>query len=174
MSQPLTISSIIDAAEVQHYLAEQQQRQKFVPTADIFELRLHRIAKRKDYTIGRLYADGKYFCDTLEPTWRDVGRGRPGRKVKGKTAIPDGHYPVVITLSPKFGKWLPLLLNVPFFEGIRIHAGNLPTDTEGCILVGEYNEESRQLECSTLYVRLVKQLIVEAKERGEGVWITVK
>ena len=59
-------------------------------------------------------------------------------------------------------------------ERIRIHAGNLPADTEGCILVGEYNEETRQLECSTLYVRLLKQRIVEAKERGEGVWITVK
>lgn len=81
---------------------------------------------------------------------------------------------MVITLSPKFGKWLPLLLNVPQFEGIRIHAGNTPMDTEGCILVGEYNEESGRLECSTLYVRLLKQLIVEAKERDEGVWITVE
>lgn len=135
------------------------------------ELTLTRTAKRKGCTLGVLVVDGKEMCDTMEPTWRDL---KKERKVKGCTAIPEGRYPVVITLSPKFGKWLPLLLNVPFFEGIRIHAGNLPADTEGCILVGEYNEETRQLECSTLYVRLLKQRIVEAKERGEGVWITVK
>ena len=132
---------------------------------------LTRTAKRKTYTIGRLEIDGAYLCDTLEPEWRDLKRKH---KVRGRTAIPEGRYPVVITWSPKFGQWLPLLLNVPFFEGIRIHAGNLPTDTEGCILVGEYNEESRQLECSTLYVRLLKQLIVEAKDKGEGVWITIR
>ena len=122
------------------------------------ELTLTRTTKKKGCTLGVLAVNGKEMCDTMEPTWRDL---KKERKVKGCTAIPEGRYPVVITLSPKFGKWLPLLLNVPFFEGIRIHAGNTPTDTEGCILVGEYNEESRQLECSTLYVRLVKQLIVQ-------------
>ena len=135
------------------------------------ELTLTRTTKRKGCTLGVLVVDGKEMCDTMAPTCRDL---KTDRKVTRCTAIPEGRYPVVITLSPKFGKWLPLLLNVPFFEGIRIHAGNLPADTEGCILVGEDNEETRQLECSTLYVRLLKQLIVEAKERGEGVWITVK
>ena len=135
------------------------------------ELTLTRTDKKTGCTLGVLAVDGKEVCDTMEPTWRDL---RKEPKVKGCTAIPEGRYPVVITLSPKFGKWLPLLLNVPFFEGIRIHAGNTPMDTEGCILVGEYNEESGQLECSTLYVRLLKQLIVEAKERDEGVWITVE
>ena len=172
MSQPLTISSIIDAAEVQHYLAEQQQRQKFVPTADIFELRLHRIAKRKDYTIGRLYADGKYFCDTLEPTWRDVGRGRPGRKVKGTTAIPDGHYPVVITLSPRFHQWLPLLVGVPQFEGIRIHAGNRPQDTEGCILVG-LNSRVGMVTQSRHYLQLLLTVLIEARRKDKALWMTV-
>lgn len=135
------------------------------------ELTLTRTDKKTGCTLGVLAVDGKEVCDTMEPTWRDLQK-EP--KVKGCTAIPEGRYPVVITLSPKFGKWLPLLLNVPQFEGIRIHAGNTPMDTEGCILVGEYNEETGQLECSTLYVRLLKQLIVEAKERDEGVWITVK
>ena len=94
------------------------------------------------------------------------------RKVKGRTAIPEGRYPVVITLSPKFGKWLPLLLNVPFFEGIRIHAGNTEADTAGCILPGENRKEGHVLN-STRYVNLLKRRIVEAKERGEGVWITI-
>ena len=101
------------------------------------EMTLTRTAKRKAYTIGRLEIDGVYFCDTLEPAWRDLGPGRPGHKIAGRTAIPEGRYPVVITWSPKFGQWLPLLLHVPLFEGIRIHAGNTAADTAGCILVGE-------------------------------------
>ena len=71
------------------------------------ELTLTRIAKRKTYTIGHLAIDDKPFCDTLEPTWRDIGWGRKGRKVAGRTAIPEGRYPVVVTFSPKFQKWHP-------------------------------------------------------------------
>ena len=100
------------------------------------ELILTRVCKNKDYTEGRIEIDGTPFCDTLEPTWRDVGWGHRGRKVEGRTAIPEGRYPVVITRSPRFGEWLPLLLHVPLFEGIRIHAGNSVHDTAGCILVG--------------------------------------
>ena len=136
------------------------------------ELTLTRIAKRKSYTIGRLAIDGTYFCDTLEPTWRDIGPGGKGRKILGRTAIPEGRYPVVITRSPKFGKWLPLLLHVPQFTGVRIHAGNTPADTAGCILPGLNRKPGHVLD-STRYVNLLKQRIVEAKERGEGVWITV-
>ena len=94
------------------------------------ELILTRIAKRKTYTIGRLairkevndeYLAGtadEYFCDTLEPTWRDYAHG--GRKIKGRSAIPEGRYAVVISWSPKMKAWLPILLGVPNFEGIRI------------------------------------------------------
>ena len=136
------------------------------------ELTLTRIAKRKSYTIGRLAIDGTYLCDTLEPTWRDIGPGGKGRKILGRTAIPEGRYPVVITWSPKFGKWLPLLLHVPQFTGVRIHAGNTPADTAGCILPGLNRKPGYVLD-STRYVNLLKRRIVEAKERGEGVWITV-
>ena len=134
---------------------------------------LTRTAKRKSYTIGRLEIDGTYFCDTLEPTWRDIAPGGKGRKVLGRTAIPEGRYPVVITRSPKFGQWLPLLLHVPQVTGIRIHAGNTPADTAGCILPGLNRKKGHVLD-STRYVALLKRRIVEAKDRGEGVWITVK
>ena len=147
------------------------------------ELILTRIAKRKAYTIGRLsirqqvddeYLAGyenKYFCDTLEPTWRDYEHG--AYKVKGRSAIPEGRYAVVISWSPKFKQWLPILLGVPKFEGIRIHAGNTAKDTEGCILVGQNREVGKVLD-SRKWLYELKQKIVEAKDRGEAVWITVK
>ena len=148
------------------------------------ELVLTRIAKRKTYTIGRLaireqiddeYRAGEaaetYFCDTLEPTWRDYKNG--ARKIKGRSAIPEGRYAVVISWSPKMQKWLPILLGVPMFEGIRIHAGNTEKDTEGCILVGENLKVGMVLNSNTWLKRL-KDKIVEAKDRGEAVWITVR
>jgi hypothetical protein len=146
------------------------------------ELVLTRIAKRPNYTIGRLevreqvddeFLTGTkttYICDTLEPTWRDYKHG--AYKMKGRSAIPEGRYPVVITYLPKFKQWLPILVGVPMFEGIRIHAGNTPKDTAGCILVGENKEKGKVLN-SRFWVNRVKELIVEAKAKGEAVWITI-
>lgn len=150
------------------------------------EFILKRIAKRKVYTIGRLsiretvadeYSTGTkdtYLCDTLEPTWRDYAHG--GRKKKGRSAIPEGRYAVVITYSPKFGAWLPLLIGDTAFnnnwQGVRIHAGNTVKDTQGCILVGENREVGCVLD-SRRWLKEVKRLIVEAKDRGEPVWLTV-
>ena len=161
------------------------------------ELILERIAKRKTYTIGRLSltpdpspiegGDSKaspkggglegasYFCDTLEPTWRDYKNG--AYKVKGRSAIPEGRYAVVISWSPKFKQWLPILLGGPEFnkkwQGIRIHAGNTAKDTQGCILVGR-NQLVGQLLESRKWLYELKQKIVEAKGRGEAVWLTIK
>ncbi len=112
-----------------------------------------------------------YICDTLEPTWRDYAHG--GRKIKGCSAIPEGRYAVVISYSPKFQQWLPILLGVPNFSGIRIHAGNTAKDTEGCILVGKNREVGKVLD-SRKWLNGIKHKIVEAKERGEAVWITVE
>ena len=142
-----------------------------------------RIAKRKTYTIGRLaivnrtddeYLAGQkeeYFCDTLEPTWRDYANG--AHKIKGCSAIPEGRYAVVISFSPKIKQWLPILLGVPRFSGIRIHAGNTSADTEGCILVGK-NKIEGQVVDSHIWLYRLKKKITEAKDRGEAVWITVK
>lgn len=168
-----TVSAITDAAQVQQFLTEAEREARFTPTRDTLELRLKRIAKRKAYTIGRLYAGESYLCDTLEPTWRDIARGGTGRKVKGKTAIPEGRYPVVVTRSPKFGKWLPLLLGVPQFEGVRIHSGNRPEDTEGCILVGRNRRKGMVLE-SRATMALLMALLTRAREMGKALWITVE
>ena len=100
------------------------------------KLTLKRIARRADYTIGRLTDEkGERICDTLEPTWRNYKGGE--LKVPKKSAVPEGTYRVVVTKSPRFKKYLPLLVGVPGFEGIRIHSGNSAKDTEGCILVGD-------------------------------------
>jgi hypothetical protein len=80
-------------------------------------------------TIGELLVDGEFACYTLEDAVRPV-------KIKGVTAIPAGIYEVVINFSQRFKRPLPLLLNVPNFDGVRIHAGNTDADTEGCLLGG--------------------------------------
>jgi len=89
-------------------------------------------------TIGKLYIDDKFFCYTLEDVVRPVGE-----KLLGKTAIPWGKYRVILSMSNRFKKVLPLLLDVPMFEGIRIHAGNSAVDTEGCILLGYFYDPKK-------------------------------
>ncbi|MEN2673368.1 DUF5675 family protein [Herbaspirillum huttiense] len=96
------------------------------------KLLLQREPSTKQSTPGKLFIDGQFECHTLE----DIVRPR-GVKVYGQTAIPAGTYQVVLTMSPRFKRVLPLLLNVPGFEGIRIHPGNKAEDTDGCILVGD-------------------------------------
>jgi len=94
------------------------------------QLQLVRKVFTDNSTIGELSVNGEFECFTLEDKVRKV-------KIKGKTAIPPGTYEIAVTFSNKFQKFLPLLLNVPKFDGIRIHPGNTPKDTLGCILVGQ-------------------------------------
>ena len=132
------------------------------------KLTLKRIAKKADYTIGRLEDEmGKRICDTLEPTWRDYKGGE--LKVPRKSAVPEGTYPVVVTKSWKFGKYLPLLVGVPGFEGIRIHSGNTNKDTDGCILVGQNLEKGKVLMSRITLERLMK--LIENEKR---VFLTIE
>ena len=129
-----------------------------------------------------------YFCDTLEPTWRNLNgialkpeevnakysrqSGKVARKIPGHTAIPEGSYRVLVTLSPRFKEWLPYVQGVPGFEGIRIHAGNYPDDTQGCILVGENKVKGMVVNSRIWLTRLMKR-IQAAENQGEGIWITI-
>lgn len=133
------------------------------------ELLLARRGYSKEATEGDLFMDEAFFCYTLEDAVRE------GPKVPGHTAIPAGRYRVVVTLSPRFRCWMPLLKDVPGFEGVRIHWGNSADDTEGCILVGDTPTSSRDNwigHSRVAYDRLVEQ-IQEAQSHSEEVWITV-
>lgn len=113
------------------------------------KLTLKRIALRPTYTIGKLYIDDVYFCDTIEDTVRDLNKNgkfdNGEKKVHSKTAIPYGIYEIKWTYSPKFKKYTPQLMNVPSFEGIRIHAGNTSADTEGCLILGKNKQVGKVL-----------------------------
>lgn len=100
-------------------------------------LTLERLQFDEDCTIGQLYVDGEARCFVLEDAVREVS-GRPVSewKIYGETAIPYGTYKIVITMSQRFGRPLPLLLDVPGFSGIRIHPGNTAAQTHGCLLPG--------------------------------------
>ena len=98
------------------------------------ELKLIRETFTEKSTIGSLYVNGIFFCYTLEDKDRKLESG--GVKEYAKTAIPRGKYKVINSFSNRFKKYLPELVNVPQFAGIRIHAGNTADHSEGCILVG--------------------------------------
>jgi len=96
------------------------------------KLELHRTVFGPTCTTGKLSVDGVFECYTLEDVVRE-----PFVKVDGRTAIPAGTYNITVNMSERFHRMMPLLTNVPQFEGVRIHPGNTATDTEGCILVGK-------------------------------------
>lgn len=118
-------------------------------------------------TIGRLAIDGVFECWSLED------QVRQGPKIAHETAIPAGRYALDITRSARFGRMLPILLNVPGFEGIRIHPGNSAADTSGCILVGQGRANDSILG-SRLALEALQPKIAGALARGEDVHITIE
>lgn len=127
-------------------------------------LTLNRIFKGPDYSIGKLYIDGEYFCDTLEDPVRTLPACCPNTsegipcacpgKVYARTAIPAGAYKITMENSPRFKRVLPLLHDVPHFLGVLIHAGNDADDTAGCILVGSNKAKGKVLESRAASDRL--------------------
>ena len=141
------------------------------------ELKLVRKYRCSNYCIDKLYINNEYFSDALE----DPDRGLTDTmsleeikkiKVKGNTCIPYGTYNVTITYSPRFKKNLPLINNVKGFEGIRIHSGNTPQDTEGCLLLG-FNRVKGQVVDSRITVSKFITQIQQALNKGEKVIMTI-
>lgn len=137
-------------------------------------LLLKRIAKRDNYTIGKLYIDGVYFCDTLEDKDRGLNQDMlindiKKKKIYGETAIPTGTYIVNMgTVSPKFKtrKWaipydgkIPRLQNVNGFDGVLIHPGSSSKDTYGCLLVGKNTLIGKLTESQNTFHKLMKILL---------------
>lgn len=134
------------------------------------KLTLKRIALRPTYTIGKLYIDDVYFCDTIEDTVRDLNKNgkfdNGEKKIHSKTAIPYGTYEIKWTYSPRFKKYTPQLMNVPSFEGIRIHAGNTSADTEGCLILGKNKQVGKVLN-SRATINKFYQIIKNACSNGK-------
>lgn len=145
------------------------------------QLQIDRIAKRESYTIGKLFINGVYFCDTLEDTVRELrdlnGDGDtkdPGEgKVYGQTAIMPGTYPVLMYDSPHFKRELPWLQLVPSHDYVLMHAGNTVKDTLGCILVGK-NTVKGGLTQSRKTEEALVELIKEYIEKGYNIILTIK
>ena len=121
----------------------------------------------KKATIGDLYVDSRYFCHTLE----DVVRG-DGIKIPGETAIPYGRYKVIIDFSNRFQRDMPHVLDVPMFQGIRIHSGNTDKNTEGCILLGVSIENDDFIGNSRVAFANFFSLLRDGLKQGE-VWLTI-
>lgn len=153
------------------------------------QLTLQRIAKRETYTIGRLYIDGIYVCNTIEDKDRELKSHHPLEQIKkvkvfSETAIPIGRYVIDMdTVSPKFSNrsWakpysgkIPRLRSVPGFDGILIHPGNTADDCLGCILVGINDKVGRVSDSQRTFKKLMDDYLVPAYERGETITITIQ
>lgn len=142
------------------------------------EIKLKRIARKPSYTIGKLYVNNAYFCDTLEDRDRglkqDMSLAEVQKiKVKDETAIPIGTYRILWTYSPRFKKMMPLIDNVPGFSGIRIHSGNTDKDTSGCVILGE-NKVIGKVINSKVAINKFYPLVKKACTAGENVSITIE
>lgn len=144
-------------------------------------VRVQRIAKEPTYTVGKLYIEGKLFCDTIEDRVRelhdlnadgdfdDKGEG----KVYGQTAIPAGTYPLTLSMSNRFKRLLPEIHNVPGFTGVRMHSGNTAEDSHGCLIVG-INDKKGWVSRSKIYEQaLVAKLKTYAGD-GYAMQITIE
>ena len=152
------------------------------------KLELKRIAKKDKYTIGHLYVNGKYFCDTLEDPDRGLSSSMSNsqiamKKIKGDTAIPTGTYNITLDIvSSKYSNFskypyvkfcggkMPRLLNIPGYEGVLIHAGNTQKDTEGCLLVGENKVVGKVINSQVTWKKLYEIL----QKDKDNLSITIK
>jgi len=116
--------------------------------------------------IGDLHIENDFFCHTLEDEIRP-----DGVKIYGKTAIPAGRYEVIMSFSNRFQRVMPLLLDVPMFEGVRIHGGNTSEHTHGCPLVA-FNTDGKKIWKTA--EKQLTEILLEAIEEDRSIFITIK
>ena len=153
------------------------------------ELKVIRKAKKSEYTIGRMYINGVYFCDTLEDCDRSLTQDMSleeikAKKVYGKTAIPTGTYEIDMnTISPKFkdrswakpyGGKIPRLVNVPGFDGILVHPLNNASESLGCIGCGKNSIKGMITDSTRTFHTLMSKSLLPAKVQGERITITIE
>ena len=136
------------------------------------KLTLKRIALKPTYTIGKLYIDDNYFCDTLEDTVRDLNKNgkfdNGEKKIKGETAIPYGTYEITTNVvsqrfknrvwAKPYGGKIPRLINVPSFDGVLLHPGSSSADTSGCLLVGKNTIVGRLTDSQKTFHMLMQKI----------------
>lgn len=140
-------------------------------------LKLERKWKKEKYTIGNLYVNGVFFSNVLEDTVRGLRQDMTPEEIKkikihGQTAIPSGRYEIRVTLSARFRRQLPILLNVPGYAGVRIHPGNTDANTEGCLLPGK-NDRVGQVSNSRATMAALQNQIEEAIYQNSKVYIEI-
>ena len=131
-------------------------------------IRVMREPSINDTTLGSLFIEDHWQCHTLEDVIRPTGE-----KVRSKTAIPPGCYRIILTMSNRFKKIMPEVLNVPMFTGIRIHSGNTAKDTAGCLLVGQTRSvETRSIGRSRAAYTALMLKFRDALDAGDTIDIT--
>ena len=138
------------------------------------EIKLIRESFGDTFTEGKLFIDDAFECYTVEDTDRKMEEDLT-RKINGKTAIPRGRYEVILSMSNRFKKVLPEILNVPGFAGIRVHSGNSSIDTEGCIILGSVNDklDDDWIGGSKIALTQFMAKLETAKENNEKVYIEI-
>lgn len=127
------------------------------------KLQLRRLYRKPEYSIGKLYIDGVYFCDTIEDTDRGLysymNLGEISKiKLMHETAIPYGKYKMRLSMSSRFRKVLPEIMNVPGFTGVRIHTGNTQNDSSGCLIVGKNTVKGKVTSSRVWMEKLMEKL----------------
>ena len=151
-------------------------------------LTLRRRYKGEKYTIGSLYVDGKYVCDTIEDKDRGLSSDMPSNKINrikvpGETAIPYGKYKIDMntvstrfrsrTWAKKYNGIVPRLIGVPCFGGVLIHVGNTEKESLGCPLVGENKVRGQVINSTVNFYKLMDNYLIPARQRGEEIWIEI-
>ena len=158
------------------------------------KITIDRKYKKSTYTISNMYIDGKWFCNTVEDTDRDLSNtmspsyigkvkdvNKNGKTDDCVTAIPRGTYKVTLdVVSPKFSKKpyykkfcngkVPRLLNVPGFDGILIHCGSSAKSSAGCIIVGYNKIKGGVTQSEEVFEALYKEL----QKDKDNLYITIK